>query len=58
MTNGVFDCIIVQAAMDGDRAWPLMGKSTGVLLGVIGGEVWVLWLWCNGIGAFCGDGCV
>ena len=56
--DGVFDCIIVQVAIDEDGAWPLMGKPTWVLWGTIGGEVWVLWPWCNGIGAFCGDGCV
>ena len=27
--DGVFDCIIVQAAIDGDRAWPLMGEVVG-----------------------------
>ena len=56
--DGIFDCVIVQAAIDGDEAWPLMGKSTWVLWGTIGGEVWVLWPWCNGIEALCGDGCV
>ena len=56
--NGIFDCIIIQSAFDGDRAWPLMGKSTWVLWGAIGREVWILQLWCNGIGAFCDDGCM
>ena len=54
--NGVFDCIIVQVAIDGDGAWPLMGESTWVLWGAIGGEVWVLWSWSNSIWALCGDG--
>ena len=56
LCDGVFDCIIVQAAIDGDRAWPVMGESTWVSCGAIGREVWVLWLWNNNIRAFCGDG--
>ena len=59
LCDGLFDFIIVQAAIDGDRAWPFMGKPTWVKLwGAIGGEVWILWLWSNSIWALCGDGCV
>ena len=58
LCDGVFDSIIVQPAIDGDGTWSFMGKPTGVSWRAIGGEVWVLWPWCNGIGAFCGDGCV
>ena len=43
LCDGVFDCIIVQAAIDGDRAWPFVGKPTWVKLwGAIGREVWIL----------------
>ena len=56
--NGVFDCIVVEVVVDGDGAWPLMGKSTWVLWRVIGGGVRILWPWYNGVGAFHGDGCV
>ena len=54
--NGIFDCIVVQSAIDGDRAWPLMGKSTGVSWRTIGREVWVLQLGCDSVGVFGGDG--
>ena len=58
LCDGVFDFIIVQAAVDGDRAWPFMGKPTWMTLwGAIGGEVWILRPWCTGIGTFRGDGC-
>ena len=56
--NGVFDRVVVQSAVDRDRAWPFMEKPTGVSYEAIGEGVWVLWLRCMGIGALHGDGCV
>ena len=56
LCDGILDCIVVQPAIDGDRAWSLMGESTGVSWRAIGREVWILWLGCDGVGALSRDG--
>ena len=54
LCNSVFDRVVVQSTVDGDGAWPLVEEPTGVSYE----GVWVLWLWCMGIGALHGDRCV